>query len=64
MKFADFQARSHFDKQELLGMAHGTLVTDAPDEWSLRLPAPPMLMIDRIVDITESRSRGTIVASS
>jgi 3-hydroxyacyl-[acyl-carrier protein] dehydratase/trans-2-decenoyl-[acyl-carrier protein] isomerase len=62
VNFDDFKKRESFDKEELLGMSHGTLVTDAPPEWTLRLPAPPMLMIDRILEIRRDGPRGRIVA--
>ena len=62
MNFDDFQSRASFDKQELLAMSHGTLVSDAPPEWTLRLPAPPMLMIDRVLEIRREGPRGRIVA--
>jgi 3-hydroxyacyl-[acyl-carrier protein] dehydratase/trans-2-decenoyl-[acyl-carrier protein] isomerase len=62
VNFDDFKSRKSFSKEELLGMSHGTLVTDAPPEWTLRLPAPPMLMIDRILEIRRDGPRGRIVA--
>jgi 3-hydroxyacyl-[acyl-carrier protein] dehydratase/trans-2-decenoyl-[acyl-carrier protein] isomerase len=62
VNFDDFKKRESFSKEELLGMSHGTLVTDAPPEWTLRLPAPPMLMIDRILEIRRDGPRGRIVA--
>ena len=34
--------------------------TDAPEQF-IRLPAPPMLMIDRVVEITRNGPRGTII---
>ncbi len=62
MKYADFRERSEFSKQEILAMAHGRLVDDAPEEFKVRLPAPPMLMVDRIVEISRRKNRGRIVA--
>jgi 3-hydroxyacyl-[acyl-carrier protein] dehydratase/trans-2-decenoyl-[acyl-carrier protein] isomerase len=62
LTYEAFKARSHFEKEELLGFAHGTLVKDAPDAFQTRLPAPPMLMIDRVLEISSDRSRGRIVA--
>ena len=62
MNYAAFQARNSFDKAELLAFAHGTLVDDAPEEFKARLPAPPMLMLDRILEIQRKGARGRIVA--
>ncbi len=62
MKYADFRARRAFEKQELLAFAHGTLVEDAPEGFMTRLPLPPMLMVDRVVEISREGARGRIVA--
>jgi len=62
--FAEFQARGRFDWAELVAFARGTLVADAPAGFAARLPLPPLLMVDRIVDIgAEGRgARGRIIA--
>jgi len=62
VKYAAFQAQKAFDKAELLAFAHGTLVDDAPEQFKARLPAPPMLMLDRILEIRRDGARGRIVA--
>jgi len=62
MKYAEFLERKTFDQSDLLAMAHGTLVSDAPSTFQVRLPAPPMLMIDRILEIHREGARGRIVA--
>ena len=62
MKYADFLARASFEKLELLAFAHGTLVEDGPEGFVTRLPLPPMLMVDRVVEISREGSRGRIVA--
>jgi 3-hydroxyacyl-[acyl-carrier protein] dehydratase/trans-2-decenoyl-[acyl-carrier protein] isomerase len=62
VNYAAFQARKAFDKADLLAFAHGTLVDDAPEEFKARLPAPPMLMLDRILEIRREGARGRIVA--
>ncbi|WP_460710754.1 bifunctional 3-hydroxydecanoyl-ACP dehydratase/trans-2-decenoyl-ACP isomerase [Lysobacter terrae] len=52
---------SSFDKQQLLECAHGALF--GPD--NARLPAPPMLMFDRITRVDESSGgygKGQLVA--
>lgn len=60
MKRAEFLERNHFTYEELLRMSQGNLVEDAPPEF-VRLPAPPMLMIDRVVELTRKGNRGRIV---
>ena len=62
MNYEDFRERKSFSKMELLAMAHGELVTDAPPAFQVRLPAPPMLMIDRVLEIRREGARGRIVA--
>jgi 3-hydroxyacyl-[acyl-carrier protein] dehydratase/trans-2-decenoyl-[acyl-carrier protein] isomerase len=62
VKYADFRARRAFEQQELLAFAHGTLVDDAPEGFLTRLPLPPMLMLDRVTEISREGARGRIVA--
>ncbi|MBW2382829.1 MAG: bifunctional 3-hydroxydecanoyl-ACP dehydratase/trans-2-decenoyl-ACP isomerase [Deltaproteobacteria bacterium] len=62
LTYDEFKGRSHFEKPELLAFAYGRLVKDAPEELVARLPIPPMLMLDRVVEITANKSRGRIVA--
>jgi 3-hydroxyacyl-[acyl-carrier protein] dehydratase/trans-2-decenoyl-[acyl-carrier protein] isomerase len=62
VKYADFCDRESFAKAELLAMSHGTLISDPPPAFQVRLPAPPMLMIDRILAIRSDGARGRIVA--
>ena len=62
MTFAEFQARSRFEQAELLEFARGTLVADPPAGFAARLPLPPLLMVDRIVEIVGEGARGRIVA--
>jgi 3-hydroxyacyl-[acyl-carrier protein] dehydratase / trans-2-decenoyl-[acyl-carrier protein] isomerase len=60
MKYAEFVERKQYSKLELLGLSQGNLVEDAPEEF-IRLPAPPMLMIDRVVELDRRGPRGRIV---
>ncbi len=60
MRYAEFLERSHFSKDELFALSQGNLVEDPPDEL-VRLPAPPMLMIDRVVSIERLGTRARIV---
>ncbi len=62
MKHAEFLERTSFSKSELLASAHGTLVEDPPEGGLPQLPAPPMLMVDRIVEIAHRGPQGRIVA--
>lgn len=62
MKYAEFQNQSSFSHEEVLAIAHGSLFDDAPPELKTGLPLPPMLMVDRIVEVSSRRARGRIVA--
>jgi len=62
MKYAEFRERSFFTNDEVLAMAYGRLVEDAPEEWRARLPLPPMLMVDRVTELTRKGARGRLVA--
>lgn len=62
ISYEEFQQRSSFDKSELLAFAHGTLIEDEPDGFASRLPTPPLLMIDRILEIRRENQRGSIIA--
>jgi 3-hydroxyacyl-[acyl-carrier protein] dehydratase/trans-2-decenoyl-[acyl-carrier protein] isomerase len=60
IRYAEFITRSTFTKEELLSLSQGNLVEDPPPEF-VRLPAPPMLMIDRVVSLERHGPRGRIV---
>ena len=62
MTYGEFRDRRSFAKEELLAFAHGRLVEDAPAEFEARLPLPPMLMVDRVVEIGRDGVRGRVVA--
>jgi len=62
ISYDEFRQRDRFGKQELLAMAYGRLVHDAPAGFSARLPVPPMMMVDRIERISADGRRGRIVA--
>ncbi len=62
MKYEEFKQRDRFDKQELLAFAYGNLIEDPPEGFAARLPAPPMLMIDRVNEISRKGNRGRCVA--
>jgi 3-hydroxyacyl-[acyl-carrier protein] dehydratase/trans-2-decenoyl-[acyl-carrier protein] isomerase len=60
--YAEFLQRTHFSKVELLACANGTLVEDPPADGFATLPGPPMLMVDRVVEISHRGPQGRIVA--
>ena len=60
--YEEFQARSHFSHEEVLAIAYGRLIDDAPPECKARLPLPPMLMVDRIEHVSRKGNRGRMVA--
>ena len=60
--YDEFRARGGFSKEELLAFAYGRLVKDPPDHFRARLPAPPMLMFDRITSLESNGNRGRIVS--
>ena len=62
MTYENFLKQKSFEKEEMLAFSHGTLFDDAPPEFDVRLPIPPMLMVDRILEIRSEGSRGRIVA--
>lgn len=61
MKYADYLQKRSFSEPEVLGIAYGTLIDDRPDNF-FPLPTPPMLMIDRIVDISRDPTNRYIIA--
>lgn len=62
LSYDEFRGRDRFSKEELLAMAYGRLVHDAPEGFTARLPLPPMMMVDRIQQIESTGRRGRIVA--
>lgn len=59
----EFTSRSIFEQSDLLAFAYGRLIKDPPEGFRARLPVPPMLMVDRISEITAAKSKGTVSAS-
>jgi 3-hydroxyacyl-[acyl-carrier protein] dehydratase/trans-2-decenoyl-[acyl-carrier protein] isomerase len=62
MKYDEFRERSAFSTAELLAFGHGRLFDDAPLGFAARLPLPPMLMLDRILEIESRGAKGRVVA--
>jgi 3-hydroxyacyl-[acyl-carrier protein] dehydratase / trans-2-decenoyl-[acyl-carrier protein] isomerase len=62
MKYQEFLKRDHFNFEEILAFAYGTLITDPPEHFDAKLPVPPFLMIDRILLIESDGKKGKIIA--
>ncbi len=62
MKYNQFKKQNHFDFEQLLAFSYGNLIEDPPDDFDAKLPAPPFLMLDRILSIEENGKKGRIVA--
>ena len=62
MTYDEFRSRSRFSLEEIIAFAYGTLVDDPPEGFAARLPAPPFLMADRILEISGDGRQGRIVA--
>ena len=60
--YKDYLNKTSFTKQELLSFSWGSLIEDPPIEGCGILPAPPMLMFDRIVKIEKNANKGLIIA--
>ncbi len=62
LTYQEFTEKKSFNLEELLAFAYGTLVTDPPEHFQARLPAPPFLMVDRITLIESSGKGGRVIA--
>ena len=62
MTYEEFKKCSAFSQEELIAFAYGNLVEDPPEGFTARLPAPPFLMVDRILEIGGDGRQGRIVA--
>lgn len=54
--------KSCFSKEDLLAFSWGTLIKDPPKEGCGILPAPPMLMFDRVTKVERLGNKGKIIA--
>jgi 3-hydroxyacyl-[acyl-carrier protein] dehydratase/trans-2-decenoyl-[acyl-carrier protein] isomerase len=59
--YEEFLARPHLTQEEILAMSYGRLIDDPPEDFKTRLPTPPMLMVDRVVEMSENGRKGRIV---
>ncbi len=62
MNYSEFMACDHFGLEDLIAFSYGNLVDDRPEHFDARLPAPPFLMVDRILSITGVGRQGAIIA--
>ncbi|MCF8024348.1 MAG: bifunctional 3-hydroxydecanoyl-ACP dehydratase/trans-2-decenoyl-ACP isomerase [Desulfobacteraceae bacterium] len=62
MKYNEFLRQKNFNLEQLIAFSYGRLITDPPEGLEARLPAPPFLMVDRIVSIESNGNKGGIVA--
>jgi 3-hydroxyacyl-[acyl-carrier protein] dehydratase/trans-2-decenoyl-[acyl-carrier protein] isomerase len=62
MTYDEFKNTSRFGLEDLIAFAYGTLVEAPPAGFDARLPAPPFLMLDRILEISGDGRQGRIVA--
>ncbi|MBW6486594.1 MAG: bifunctional 3-hydroxydecanoyl-ACP dehydratase/trans-2-decenoyl-ACP isomerase [Syntrophobacterales bacterium] len=62
MTYEEFQQSGNFNKEQIIAFAYGKLVDNPPESFLARLPAPPFLMLDRIIEIAADGSKGSIVA--
>lgn len=62
MKYSEFLEQQSFGLQDLIAFSYGRLISDPPEGFDARLPAPPFLMVDRIVSIESNGNRGRMVA--
>ena len=62
MTYEEFKARQSFGLEELLAFSYGTLVDDPPANFEAHLPAPPFLMVDRVLSFSSVGRQGSIVA--
>ncbi len=62
MKYSEFREREGFGLEDLIAFAYGNLVEDPPSDFDARLPAPPFLMVDRILSLKSQGRQGSIAA--
>jgi 3-hydroxyacyl-[acyl-carrier protein] dehydratase / trans-2-decenoyl-[acyl-carrier protein] isomerase len=62
MTYEEFQKSVNFNQEQVIAFAYGTLVESPPESFLARLPAPPFLMIDRILEISANGSKGRMIA--
>jgi 3-hydroxyacyl-[acyl-carrier protein] dehydratase/trans-2-decenoyl-[acyl-carrier protein] isomerase len=61
VKYSEYIERGHLDHDEVLALAYGRLIDDPPEGFRTRLPLPPMLMVDRVTEVSRDGRRGRMV---
>jgi len=61
MKYDEFINKTSFSQSELLAFAHGTLQGEGFPEDLGRLPTPPMLMVDRVTELSRENNARRII---
>ena len=62
MKYSELLDLKTLNKEQLLAWSHQSLLEDLGDITMPSLPAPPMLMFDRITDVEHNGRKGKITA--
>ena len=62
MTYEEFKDRHYFRMEDLIAFSYGSLVDDPPAGFDARLPAPPFLMVDRILSCKRNGRQGSIIA--
>jgi 3-hydroxyacyl-[acyl-carrier protein] dehydratase/trans-2-decenoyl-[acyl-carrier protein] isomerase len=62
MKYDEFTVREKFSLENLIAFSYGRLIDDPPQGFDARLPAPPFLMVDRVLTVKSNGRGGTIIA--
>lgn len=62
MTYSEFCNQPSFSREHLIAFSYGRLVSDPPEHFDARLPAPPFLMMDRILSLEKEGAKGKIVA--
>ena len=61
ISYDDFLQKTAFNKEELLAFSWDALIENPPAEGCGILPSPPMLMFDRVVEVSHRGNKGTII---
>lgn len=62
MTYSEFRAREAFGLEDLIAFSYGNLVENPPADFDARLPAPPFLMVDRVLAFKTQGRQGSITA--
>ncbi len=62
MTYSEFREQERFGLEDLIAFSYGNLVEDPPADFDARLPAPPFLMVDRVLSFRTEGRHGSITA--